>query len=254
MLDHEEHFPTASFWKKYQNIEDLPKRGYDSVEIEAVSEGLDANDKRQRLIFSPDDGCMSMCCVFLRKKGSQALCIGCFNVKRDAFSYAHFVCKALNLMLRGNGLALKVFMVPNIGYVAARGNSSRFTDLPEKAALYHASIARDDFLDPELAVRGKWIVWSEAKRIVLDRMTDRIDLLTRVLRSTIKEMGDSAPQKGCAGYYALQTMLRAAIELNRADSDFIFSDTELQLILLQWDRFRAIEPERKFGRRQPKLL
>ncbi|KWT69524.1 MULTISPECIES: hypothetical protein [unclassified Variovorax] len=219
-------------WTLYPTIADIPAKGFKGVEVEAIAIEKDHGGKVYctRLVFSPEDGPLKMCSVYLREEGGGVVCIADLPTKEDAIAYAAEVAAARRWPVNGSIWHLRIREVVGKGYVSDPRESAPFTLEPAKAALYHHTIAKADLFAGGPAEHGRWISFADAGNHAVDRAAEREALLSRVFDAAVGAMAGSAPAKCSSDAERMRDMLRAAVEANRADRLVVF-DVEQRSVI-----------------------
>ena len=225
----------------YPSIAEIPTKGFKGIEVEAIAIEKDHGGKVYctRLVFSPEDGPLKMCSVYLREEGGGVVCVADLPTKEEALDYALKVGEARRWPVNGSIWQLRIREVPGKGYVADPREPAPFTFDPAKAALYHHTIATKDLFAGGPAEHGRWISFAEAGNYAVDRAAEKEALLTRVFDEAILAMGSSAPTVGTLEATRMREMLVDVVEANRADRLVIFDEAQREMIceLLEEDRF-----------------
>ncbi|CAN7375757.1 hypothetical protein [Variovorax sp. LjRoot178] len=228
-------------WTLYPTIADIPGKGFKGIEVEAIAIEKDYGGQLYctRLVFSPEDGPLKMCSVYLREEGGGAVCIADLPTKEEAIAYAMEVAEARRWPVNGSIWHLRICEVSGKGYVADPRETTPFTLDPAKAALYHHTIAKPDLFAGGPAEHGRWISFADAGNHAIDRAAEREALLNRVFDAAVAAMGVSAPAKGSSDAERMREMLRAAVEANRSDRLVVFDVDQRSVIeeTLDEDRF-----------------
>lgn len=219
-------------WKLYPNIANIPSKGFKGIEVEAIAIERDRGGDVYctRLVFSPEDGPLKMCSVFLREEGGGAVCIADLPTKEEAIAYASEVEKARGWGLNGTIWDLRIREVPGKGYVADPRQPAAFTLDPSKAGLYHRTIAKEDLFAGGPAEHGRWLAFADASSHAVDRAAEKEALLGRVFNAAIAAMGSSAPADGSSDAVRMRDMLSEVVQVNRSDRLAVFSAEQRSVI------------------------
>ncbi|VTU44161.1 hypothetical protein [Variovorax sp. RA8] len=188
-------------WTLYPTIADIPAKGFKAIEVEAVAIEKDYGGKVfcTRLVFSPEDGPLKMCSIFLREEGGGAVCIADMPTKEEAIAYAREVAQARRWPVNGSIWDLRICEVPGKGFVADPREPEPFTLNPARAALYHQTIAKPDLFAGGPAEYGRWIAFADARNHAVDRAAEKAALLERVFNAALAAWGPAhlrrAPSK-----------------------------------------------------------
>jgi hypothetical protein len=228
-------------WTLYPSIAEIPTKGFKGIEVEAIAIEKDHGGQVYctRLVFSPEDGPLRMCSVYLREEGGGAVCIADLPTKEEALDYALTLAEARRWPVNGSIWQLRIREVPGKGYVADPRESEPFTFDPAKAALYHLTIATKDLFVGGPAEHGHWIPFAGAGIHCVDRAAEKDALLTRVFNAAVSAMGTSAPAAGSLESTRMREMLKDVVEANRSHRLMIFDEAQRDMIceLLEEDRF-----------------
>ena len=227
-------------WTLYPSIADIPRKGFKGIEVEAIAIEKDYGGQLYctRLVFSPEDGPLKMCSVYLREEGGGAVCIADLPTKEEAIAYAMEVAEARRWPVNGSIWHLRICEVPGKGYVADPRETTPFTLDPAKAALYHHTIAKPDLFAGGPAEHGRWISFADAGNHAIDRAAAREALLSRVFDAAVAAMGESAPARGSSDAERMREMLRAPVETNRSDRLVVFDVVQRSVIQETLDEAR----------------
>lgn len=219
-------------WTLYPSVADIPSQGFKGVEVEAVAIEKDHGGKVfcTRLVFSPEDGPLRMCSVYLRENGGAAVCIADMPTKEEAIAYAMEVAAAYRWPVNGSIWDLRIREVAGKGYVADPRESSSYTLDPAKAALYNRAIVKDDLFAGGAGEHGRWIAFAEARHHAVDRAAEKAALLERVFNAAVSAMGVSAPPAGTLEATRMREMLKDVVEANRSDRLVIFDDVQREVL------------------------
>ena len=219
-------------WTLYPSIADIPAKGFKGIEVEAVAIEKDHGGKVfcTRLVFSPEDGPLKMCSVYLREEGGGAVCIADMPTKEEAIAYAMEVAQARRWPVNGSIWHLRICEVPGKGYVADPREPEPFTLDPARAALYHHTIAKPDLFAGGPAEHGRWISFADASNHAVDRAAEKAALLERVFNAALSAMGASAPAAGTFEAIRMREMLKDVVEANRSDRLVIFDEVQREVL------------------------
>lgn len=230
-------------WTLYPSVAEIPSQGFKGVEVEAVAIEKDHGGKVfcTRLVFSPEDGPLMMCSVYLRENGGAAVCIADMPTKEEAIAYAMEVAAAYRWPVNGSIWDLRIREVAGKGYVADPRESSPYTLDPAKAALYNRAIVKDDLFAGGAGEHGRWVSFADAGSHLIDRESEREALLKRVFEAAVSAMGASAPAKGSSDAERMRDMLKSVVEWNRSDRLVVFDIDQRSLIEETLDEDHFVE-------------
>lgn len=230
-------------WTLYPTVADIPAKGFKGIEVEAIAIEKDHGGQVfcTRLVFSPEDGPLKMCSVYLREEGGGAVCIADLPTKEEATAYAMEVAAARRWPVNGSIWHLRIWEVAGKGYVADPRETMPFTLDPAKAALYHHTIAKADLFAGGPAEHGRWISFADAGNHAIDRAAEREVLLSRVFDAAVAAMGESAPAKGSGDAERMREMLRGAVEASRSDRLVVFDIDQRSVITETLDEDRSFD-------------